>query len=165
MARVYLSIGGNQGDREDNLLRTIGLVGERIGRVIRCSSVYESEPWGFVADRKFLNQVLLVDTELNPASLLLEISYIETLLGRVRKGRGYTSRTMDIDVLFYDHAILFTPDLTVPHRQLHRRLFVLEPLCEIAPDFIHPLFSVTVRELLSACDDSSKVWKLESVSR
>lgn len=165
MAKVYLLIGGNEGDRERNITSTCELVTERIGEIIASSSIYESEPWGFNCEHNFLNQALCVETSLNPAALLMEISYIEDKLGRVRNANitEYQSRTADIDIIFYDQALMVTPDLVIPHRHLHERSFVLKPLCEIAPDYVHPIFSVTVKELCCKCTDKSKVWKFERV--
>ncbi|MGE0078989.1 MAG: 2-amino-4-hydroxy-6-hydroxymethyldihydropteridine diphosphokinase [Bacteroidales bacterium] len=164
MAKVYFTIGGNIGDREFNLGETRRLISERIGNISKESSIYESEPWGFDSEHNFLNQVLVVDTCLSPAAIMLEISYVETKMGRVRNGAGYASRTVDVDIIFYDHQIMLTPDLTVPHKQMHKRRFVLEPLNEIATDFIHPLFSLTTHELLVTCPDESKVWKYQPVA-
>lgn len=161
MAKVFFSIGGNMGDRVFNLQETCRLITSRIGNIRTQSSVYESQPWGFSAESNFLNQVIVVETNLSPAAIMLEISYIESKMGRVRNAVGYTSRTMDIDILFYDHQIMLNPDLTVPHKQMHKRRFVLEPLNEIAPEFIHPLFSLTSHELLVTCTDECKVWRYE----
>ncbi len=164
MAKVFFTIGGNLGDRESCLRETRTMISERIGKIEKQSSIYESEPWGFSSDTNFLNQVLVVDTSLSTAALMLEISYIETRMGRIRSGQGYASRTVDVDILFYDHQIMLTHDLTIPHKQMHKRKFVLTPLDEIAPDFIHPLFSLTVHELLVTCTDEAKVWKYEPVA-
>ena len=164
MAKVYFGVGGNLGDRERYLERTKSLISERIGYILRFSSIYESEPWGFEHEQNFLNQVLIVDTQLSPAAILLEISFIEGVLGRERNGNGFSARTADIDILFYDQQIMLSPSLVIPHRFLHKRLFVLTPLFEVAPDFIHPLFSVTIRELMSNCDDTTNVWKHQSVA-
>ena len=164
MAKVYLVIGGNLGDREQYINKTKCLIAERVGYILRYSSLYESEPWGFEHSQNFLNQVLIVDTQLSPAAILLEISFIEGILGRERNGNGYSPRTTDIDILFYDHQIMLSPSLVIPHRFLHKRRFVLTPLSEVAPDFMHPLFSIPVRELLASCDDKTKVWKYQPVS-
>lgn len=164
MAKVYFVIGGNLGDREQYIERTKSLISERVGLVLRTSSIYESEPWGFEHSQNFLNQVLIVDTQLSPAALLLEISFIEGVLGRERNCAGYCSRTADIDILFYDQQVLLTPSLVIPHKYLHKRQFVLHPLAELVPDMIHPLFSVTIRELMAICDDTTKVWKYQPVS-
>jgi 2-amino-4-hydroxy-6-hydroxymethyldihydropteridine diphosphokinase len=164
MAKVYFGVGGNLGNRENYLEKTKNLIAERIGFILRSSSIYESEPWGFEHENNFLNQVIIVDTQLSPAAILLEISFIEGVLGRERNGNGYSPRTADIDILFYDQQIIFTSSLIIPHQYLHKRLFVLTPLAEIAPDFIHPLFSVTIRELITTCDSQPKVWKYQPVA-
>lgn len=164
MAKVYFVIGGNLGNRELYLERTKTLISERVGYLLRVSSVYESEPWGFEHHSNFLNQVLIVDTQLSPAAILLEVSFIEGILGRERINGGYSARTIDIDILFFDQQIMLSPSLVIPHRHLHKRLFVLNPLAEVAPDFIHPLFSVTIRELLATCEDTTKVWKYQPVA-
>lgn len=164
MAKVYLVIGGNLGDREQYIDKTKCLIAERVGYILRYSSIYESEPWGFEHSQNFLNQVLIVDTQLSPAAILLEISFIEGILGRERNGKDYSPRTVDIDILFYDQQIMLSPSLVIPHRFLHKRMFVLAPLSEVAPDYMHPLFSIPVRELLASCDDKTKVWKYQPVS-
>jgi 2-amino-4-hydroxy-6-hydroxymethyldihydropteridine diphosphokinase len=164
MAKVYFIVGGNLGNREHYIERTKSLISDRVGYILRTSSIYESEPWGFEHEQNFLNQVLIVDTQLSPAAILLEISFIEGVLGRERNGNGYIPRTADIDILFYDQQVMFSPSLVIPHRFLHKRIFVLTPLAEVAPDFMHPLFSVTVRELLASCDDTTNVWKHQPVA-
>ena len=164
MSKVYFVVGGNLGDREKYLEKTKSLISERIGYILRSSSVYESEPWGFEHEQNFLNQVLIVDTQLSPAALLLEISFIEGILGRERVSGGYNPRTVDIDILFYDRQVILSPSLIIPHKFMHKRLFVLTPLAELVPDYIHPLFSVTVKELLASCDDLTKVWKYQPVT-
>lgn len=161
MSKVYFVIGGNLGNRESYLERTKNMISERIGCSLRTSSIYESEPWGFEHEQNFLNQVLIVDTQLSPAQIMLEISFIEGVLGRERSSNGYAARTTDIDILFYDQQIILSSSLVIPHKFLHKRLFVLTPLAEVAPDFIHPLFSVTIRELLTTCDDTTKVCRYQ----
>lgn len=158
MAKTFLLIGGNLGNRMKNIFEAKLLIAERIGNICKESSIYESEPWGFSHETNFLNQVLIVETRLNPAAIMLEISYIENKLGRERKGTGYSARTIDVDILFYEQELLFTPSLTIPHKSLHQRAFVLTPLLEIAPDFVHPLFSLTIKELAVVCADKGKVW-------
>jgi len=161
MYQVFLSIGGNLGDRTTYLVRMVEQIREKVGRVKRVSNVYESEPWGFENDQSFLNQVLEVETRLSPLCLLDTCHQIEDSLGRRRYADGYSPRTADIDILFINNLIFTLPPLVLPHKLLHERLFVLEPLAEIAPDFIHPLFKRSISELKAQCQDKGKVWKYE----
>lgn len=139
------------------------LITSEIGRVRSSSAVYESEPWGFVTDTLFLNQVLLVNTSLDAQDLLTKLQEIEKKLGRTRKSAGsYTSRTIDIDILFFDEAILSLPKLKIPHEQIQNRRFTLVPLAEIAPGLQHPVLKKSCLRLLKECKDSGKVWKLQS---
>ncbi len=155
MNQVYLLIGGNLGDRFE-LLKSAGKgIEKQIGDIVKESSIYETTAWGFESENDFLNQVLLVKTDLKPKQILEQCQLIEKLLGRVRQSGHYASRTMDIDILFYNDEIINEPDLTIPHPHLHKRRFTLEPLNEISPEFIHPRFKQTVRQLLSDCNDDS----------
>jgi len=166
MAKVFFVIGGNLGNREWYIEETARLISERIGHITKRSGIYESEPWGLNGSINFLNQVIIAETCLSPAAILLEISFIENSLGRIRGNDGYISRTVDIDILFYDHEVILSPNIVIPHKSMHQRRFVLMPLVEVEPDFIHPLFSVTIRELLATCSDSGRVWsyKPEAIS-
>ena len=141
------------GEREVMLDRARTLIEHHCGKIIKTSSVYETEPWGFEADTPFLNQALLVDTPLLPEALLNCCLRVETALGRKRpttSGSTYTSRNIDIDVLFYEEEVCSTQTLTLPHPHLHLRKFALEPLAEVAPKWIHPLFGVTALALCHA---------------
>ena len=146
--RAILSIGGNLGNRVENISRSIDYIERRIGKIVRRSSIYESEAWGFESEHRFLNMVVVVETLLPPESLLQKAHAIENVLLRQRTGTGYTSRTMDIDILFFNNEIINTPTLTIPHPRLHERRFVLLPLHEILPDMVHPVFQKSVGELL-----------------
>ena len=159
MKNVYLGIGTNLGDREGNLVRAIKLVEEHIGPVKRVSSVYETEPWGFQSENCFLNMAVEVETSLRPSGLLGRILMIESLLGRLRKGKEYRSRIIDIDILFYDKQVMEKKVLFIPHPRIHERRFVLVPLSEIAGDLVHPVLGRSIRELLEECPDKSKVEK------
>ncbi|MCL2511424.1 MAG: 2-amino-4-hydroxy-6-hydroxymethyldihydropteridine diphosphokinase [Bacteroidales bacterium] len=145
---AILSIGGNLGNRLENILRCVDYIERRIGKIVRRSSIYESEAWGFESEHRFLNMVVVVETLLPPESLLQKAHAIENVLLRQRTGTGYTSRTMDIDILFFNNEIINTPTLTIPHPRLHERRFVLLPLHEILPDMVHPVFQKSVGELL-----------------
>ncbi|MBN1988432.1 MAG: 2-amino-4-hydroxy-6-hydroxymethyldihydropteridine diphosphokinase [Bacteroidales bacterium] len=158
MAQAILLIGGNLGDRLKYLELAEELISERIGPIELKSPIYESEPWGFNHQQNFLNRALSVRAMRSPLEVLDAIGGIENDLGRVRLGNGYSARTQDIDIIFYDQHVMLTPRLTIPHKLLHERLFVLKPLADIIPDFIHPLFGVTVNELLAVCPDRSSAW-------
>ena len=160
MKKVYLGIGTNMGDREACLKVAIECIMESIGTVVRTSSVYETEPWGFSSNDQFLNMVAEVETALKPSGLLGRILMIEARMGRLRSDTGYTSRLIDLDILLYGNKILNTKSLIVPHPRLHERKFVLVPLCEIAPDFVHPVLKKDIKTLLRECKDKSKVIRL-----
>jgi 2-amino-4-hydroxy-6-hydroxymethyldihydropteridine diphosphokinase len=157
MSTAFLGIGTNSGDKVKNLEKAISLTGKVIGKIILSSSVYETDPVGFSSENKFLNMALKVETELSPQQLLSKIFFIEKQLGRVRTTERYTDRTIDIDILIYEDLVLNDKNLVIPHPLLHERRFVLEPLSEIAPDLIHPLFNMTIDSLRRSCMDTSKV--------
>ncbi len=159
MKIVFLGIGTNLGSRERNLSEALAMIAENIGKILMSSSVYESEPWGFKSDDKFLNMVVKVETTLSASGLLGRILMDEVLLGRVRAGKQYTSRKIDVDILFYEDLILDEESLKIPHPHLHVRKFVLIPLCEIEPEFMHPVLKKNVTELLRMCEDNSEVRK------
>ena len=118
--------------------------------LVERSSAYTTEPWGFEADEWFLNELLVLETELEPDALMDALLSIEKELGRVRhpEQKGYTSRTVDLDILYYGDRIVNTEKVTVPHPRLHLRKFALEPLCEVIPDFLHPVFNLSQTQLL-----------------
>ena len=161
MSVVFLGIGTNMGSRESNLKDAIARIEEHIGKVMKSSSVYETEPWGFKSEEEFLNMVVKVETSLSPSGLLGRILMIESLLGRLREGKQYSSRVIDIDILFYDDIIVDEESLKIPHSRIPERLFVLVPLCEIEPEMIHPVLKKSVSSLLRLCIDKGKVKKFE----
>lgn len=149
MAKAYLSLGTNIGNRRGNLIRAAALLAERTGDILALSSLYETEPWGFDSPHPFLNAALVLETGLSPLELLDATRLIEIEMGRVEKsvGGAYEDRTIDLDLLLYDDVVMQTPRLTLPHPLMHRRAFVLEPLAEIAPEAVHPVFHQTIRQL------------------
>ncbi len=162
MEKIFLSLGGNQYDRWLLLERAKVLISQNVGTITKESSIYETPPWGFESKDFFLNQVIQVATTLQPDTLMHELQAIESSLGRVRGAQQYASRSMDIDLLFYGNRILQTENLQVPHPRLHLRNFVLLPLNEIAPDYVHPILKKNIKELLATCSDDSKCLKLLS---
>ncbi|MGA1977414.1 MAG: 2-amino-4-hydroxy-6-hydroxymethyldihydropteridine diphosphokinase [Bacteroidales bacterium] len=160
MKGIYLGLGTNLGNREENLIQAVGKINEFIGPVINSSSVYETEPWGFMSEDKFLNMAVEVKTSLRPSGLLGRMLMIESMLGRLREGKQYSSRIIDIDILLYGKRKINRVSLRIPHPEMHKRRFVLVPLCEIAPDAIHPLFRKSIKTLLEECDDKCKVEKI-----
>ncbi|MDR0363780.1 MAG: 2-amino-4-hydroxy-6-hydroxymethyldihydropteridine diphosphokinase [Bacteroidales bacterium] len=159
MNEAILLLGGNEGDRYENLKKAVTLIEKNAGVVQRQSSIYESEPWGFETDKFFLNMIVIIDTKLSPETLLQEIHKIEKRLGRKRVGKEYASRTIDIDILFYNDEIIALPTLQIPHPRLHERMFTLAPLCEISSEKKHPVFQKNMTTLLRDCRDTLKVYK------
>jgi len=162
METAYLLFGSNMGDKMALFEQACNLINNRCGQVAAISSAYESEPWGFEAEEWFLNCVIVVKTKLEPETLLHELLEIERELGRVRHPeiQGYCSRTVDLDILYFGDRIIHSEPLTVPHPRLHLRRFALAPLCEVAPDFVHPVLQMTQGQLLQQCPDESIVRKI-----
>lgn len=149
---VYLALGSNLGDRQANLKQAIASLSPQM-EVKAKSRVYETSPWGYTDQPKFLNQVVKVDTYVGPEQLLKHLKRLEIALGRVPSFQN-GPRLIDIDILFYDDLVLNTPSLVVPHPQLQERAFVLMPLNDIAPALSHPSTGKTVSEMLESCDTS-----------
>lgn len=159
MKKVYLSLGANLGNKVKNLSSAVELIENEVGTVAKVSGVYNSEPWGFEAENNFYNMAVEVQTELNPRELLTTCQNIEKTIGRIKTHDtfGYTSRVIDIDIIFYEDQVVKEEHLVIPHYLMHKRFFVLKPINEIAPDFIHPVLKKSIAELLEECDDHSDV--------
>jgi len=156
MARAYLLLGANLGNREKNLCSAIAHLEKiSLNRIIK-SSVYETAPWGKQNQPNFLNQALIVETLSEPAKLLHELQTLEIVMGRKNK-TNWEPRTIDIDILFYENEIIETDELIIPHRHICFRRFALAPLAEIAPNLEHPIQKKSVSQLLIDCKDSLSV--------
>ncbi|RIK28996.1 MAG: 2-amino-4-hydroxy-6-hydroxymethyldihydropteridine diphosphokinase [Anaerolineae bacterium] len=155
---VYLALGSNIGNRAQNLKEAIAALSPQMEVKAR-SAVYETPPWGFEDQEKFLNQAVRVETYLKPEQLIKHLKRLEVALGRKESFQN-GPRLIDIDILFYDDLVLYSPALTIPHPHLHERGFVLVPLMDIASDFVHPVKKKSIRELALFADVSG-IRKLE----
>ncbi len=158
MNKVYLLIGGNIGNRMANLQLATAHILKETGVLVKSSSVYETEAWGPIEQPLFLNQVLVIETELSATDLLTHLLLIEQIMGRSREV-PMGPRTIDIDILYFNDEIINSPMLTIPHPRISERKFVLLPLCEIAPHFLHPVLHKNNALLLKECGDSLAVYK------
>jgi len=161
MNKAYLLIGGNLGAVKSNLRRARAAITAQIGPVSAASSIYQTAAWGLEDQPDFLNQVLIVNTELSATDMLAAMLQIEKDLGRVRKFKN-GPRLIDIDLLFYNDQVISSevPDLKVPHPLLHTRNFTLYPLAELAPGLVHPVLKKSVADLLRQSPDNLAVTKL-----
>jgi 2-amino-4-hydroxy-6-hydroxymethyldihydropteridine diphosphokinase len=156
MNTIFLQLGSNLGDRELLLKDAITAIKNSVGDVVAFSKVYESTPWRVEGQENYLNQILKVRTILSADEVLSSVLDIEKQLGRIRLEK-WGERLIDIDIIFYNDSIIETPELCVPHKHLHERMFVLTPLHNIAPQMVHPKYNKTVEELLKICKDTQLV--------
>jgi 2-amino-4-hydroxy-6-hydroxymethyldihydropteridine diphosphokinase len=152
MHSVYLLTGSNQGNRKEQLEQSIAELELHAGTIVKASAMYETEAWGIEGLPAHLNQALLLQTKLNPTELLSVIHNIENKLGRIRQQK-WGVRAIDIDIIYFDDIILNLPQLAIPHPLMQQRNFVLAPLAEIAPDFVHPILLKTNKRLLEISED------------
>jgi 2-amino-4-hydroxy-6-hydroxymethyldihydropteridine diphosphokinase len=156
MNKVFLLIGGNMGNRLQNLHQAVSLLSAACGPVVQQSAMYETAAWGKTDQAAFLNQALLLTTSLSARELIATILSVEEEMGRQRTEK-FGPRLIDIDMIFYNDDVIDEANLTIPHPELQNRRFVLVPLNEIAPSFVHPVLHKTVAELLKECKDELEV--------
>ena len=164
MHKVFIGIGGNIGNKPLNFEKVLVLIEKELGKIIQASSIYETPAWGFYSEDFFWNQVLVINSILEAEEMLWRIHKIEEEFGRKREGKGYASRQMDIDILYFDDAYFETKSLIIPHPKIQERKFVLVPLVEIAPDFKHPLIRLTSIKMLENCKDESLIKRIDNLN-
>ena len=160
MNKTYILTGGNLGNRGANLQLAKDHLEKEVGEIISSSSVYETEAWGNNDQPDFYNQVHIISTSLPAEELMKKILEIEKQIGRIRTIKN-ASRIIDIDILFFNSEIINKPNLKIPHPEINNRRFVLTPLNELSPGFIHPVLKKTISELLSTCQDRLSVKALK----
>ncbi len=160
MDEVYFGLGSNLGDRQKNLEMAGALLQEHSIDIEQASPVYITGPWGFNSENNFLNQVIKIETATDPDGLLEIVRSTEKKMGRISSVKTYSDRIIDIDILFYGQRIISTRPLIIPHPLLHKRVFVLKPMSDIAPGFNHPVFNKSIAELLAECPDESLIHRV-----
>lgn len=153
---VYLSLGSNKGDKLKNLQDAVNGIYQHIGNIKLISKVYQSPSFGFDS-ADFLNTCLIVETGLTPSQTMKALLRIEKTLGRTRQKNGYEARTIDLDILYFEDQIVNTKTLKIPHTEMTKRRFVLQPLYDIAKDLLHPKLNKTTEELLKDCPDKNSL--------
>jgi 2-amino-4-hydroxy-6-hydroxymethyldihydropteridine diphosphokinase len=156
MNKIFLLTGGNIGNRKKNLETAAVFIQKEIGSIVRSSKIYETEAWGITNQASFYNQVLLIESKFSAKEILQKILKIEEDMGRVRTVKN-AARIIDIDILFFNKEVINEPNLNVPHGEIANRRFVLTPLNELAPNFVHPVFNKSIHNLLANCTDELKV--------
>ena len=156
--KAVLLTGGNLGDIDKSMVQARELIAQRAGEIVAESKIYTSEAWGFESDNLFKNQVIIIETQLSPLELLDTTQQIESELGRVRpvNKNGYTSRTMDIDILYLDQMVIRSQRLAIPHPLIQFREFVLNPLTEVAPRWVNPATGKTSEQMLAELTENQQ---------
>ena len=160
MNKLILSLGGNKGNVKRTFINVEKDISNEIGKILKSSSSYKTAAWGNTKQPDFLNKVIEVATDLSVEDCLHNLLLIEKKWGRIRTNKKWESRTIDIDILFYNELILNKEELIVPHPHLQNRKFVLIPLVEILPDYNHPLLNKSLKTLLDKCVDVLDVQKV-----
>ena len=162
--RVVISFGGNEPNSLEFFERAMSIIEKKIGTIESKTDLYKTKAWGMKPNTPdFYNQVISIVTKINAKKLLNKTQKIEKKLGRKQKSFGdtYQNRPIDIDILFYNEDIINMSKLTIPHYLIHKRKFILEPLCEFMPDYIHPVLKKTIKELLLSCPDELTVARIK----
>ena len=162
MNKVYLLIGGNMGDRMANLAEAIHLINQEIGPIQLKSSIYETAAWGNTNQPDFLNQALMLHTSLDAEKVMHQLLNIEIGMGR-KRDIPMGPRTIDLDIMYFNDLVIDNELITIPHPKIAERRFVLMPLAEIAPQFLHPVLNKTNEALLKDCGDSLAVYKKTNI--
>lgn len=154
---AFISIGSNMGDRVANCLKGIRLLNDQYHTsVLNRSPFYQTEPVDYLEQDWFINGVVQVETQLEPIPLLRFIKEIEQQVGRTSVAVRFGPRVLDMDILLYDSQVLDHPDLVIPHPRMHKRCFVLKPLCDIDPNIVHPVLNLTVKNLIDRIDNDGQ---------
>lgn len=156
---TYLLLGSNMGNPKQKLAQASTLIAKAIGPIIRSSSIYSTQAWGNTNQPDFLNQIIIISTQLNPQKTIRVILNIEKKMGRLRTLKN-APRVIDIDILFFNKETIATDELTVPHPLMQERRFVMTPLNELSPNFIHPVLNKSVHQLMKGCKDRLTVNKI-----
>jgi 2-amino-4-hydroxy-6-hydroxymethyldihydropteridine diphosphokinase len=159
LAKAYLLLGSNKGNSAEIFEKACKEINKEVGNIVQSSSLYRTEPWGVTDQADYLNQLIIIDTNYEPVELLKLLLQLEKDLGRERIIK-WGPRTIDIDILYFEKEIVVRPELKIPHPELQNRKFALIPLVELDPDFIHPVFNISNREMLKRCKDKLQVNKL-----
>ncbi len=160
MAKVFILLGGNVGDKSKILEQTRNLIDIRIGKIIQQSAVYKTESWGFKTEQ-FYNQAICLESQLTPFEILEQTQALEKQIGRIKKSDKYEDRIIDIDLIFYDELSICSTQLTIPHPRIGERRFVLIPLLEIDPELSHPITGMSLSQMLDTCPDKLSVERLD----
>lgn len=160
VTHIYLLLGSNLGNRQQNLQQAANLINQEVGKIVGASGVFETAAWGKIDQSDFFNQVLQLESNHSPEELLTKTLSIENRMGRVRMEK-WGERTIDIDILYYADEVMTTDRLTLPHPGIPIRRFVLEPLCDLAPEFVHPSLKKSNSQLLAECEDSLPVKRID----